>query len=142
MDRWYLKIEMPKETTTYNVTPSGFRVEFTGQFLDKNNYLQYATYVVQQTSTVEFVLKNSEPNVADWRPSESTIYITNGTGTQTIYLAIYKLFAEMLQRYNGGTIWQIKLMEGNTSQNGEFVVRHEVVYGSVSDTSNRLSVNF
>lgn len=142
MDRWYLKIEMPKESVTYNVTPNGFRVEFTGQFLDKNNRLQYATYVVQQTSTVEFVIKNAEPNTADWRPSESTIYITSGTGTQTVYLAIYKLFEVMLQKYNGGTIWQIKLMDGNVSQSGEFVVRHEVVYGSVSDTINRLSVNF
>lgn len=142
MDRWYLKIEMPKESVTYNVTPNGFRVEFTGQFLDKNNRLQYATYVVQQTSTVEFVIKNAEPTTADWRPSESTIYITSGTGTQTVYLAIYKLFEVMLQKYNGGTIWQIKLMDGNVSQSGEFVVRHEVVYGSVSDTSNRLSVNF
>ena len=142
MDRWYLKIEMPKESATYNVTPNGFRVEFTGQFLDKNNRLQYATYIVQQTALVNFVLRNEEPNVADWRPTESTIYITGGTGTQTIYLAIYQLFAEILLKYNAGTIWQIKLMDGNVSQSGEFVVRHEVVYGSVSDTSNRLSVNF
>lgn len=140
MDRWYLKINMPKESVTYNVTPNGFRVEFTGQFLDKNNRLQYATYVVQQTSTVSFVIKNAEPNTADWRPSESTIYIPSGTGTQTVYLAIYDLFASLKQVYSSGTIYQIRLLEGNP--NGEFQTRHEVVYGSVSDTNNRLSVNF
>ena len=140
MDRWYLKINMPKESTTYNVTPSGFRIEFTGLFIDKNNLQQYASYVVEPTSTVSFILRSTEPNAADWSPTESAIYITNGTGTQAVYLGIYNLFAAMKQRYNSGTIWQIRLMEGNPS--GDFQVRHEVVYGSVSDTSSRLSVSF
>lgn len=140
MDRWYLKINMPKESSSYTVTPNSFRIEFTGLFIDKNNRQQYASYVVEPTSTVSFILRNTEPNAADWSPTESSISIQDGTGTQAVYLGIYGLFAAMKQLYNSGTIWQIRLMEGNPG--GDFTVKHEVVYGSVSDTNNRLSVDF
>ena len=141
MDRWYLKIEMPMESAPYTITTNGIRIEFTGLFIDLNNRQQYATYIVEQTATVKFVLKNQEPNARDWGSSD-TIQIAQGTGMQTIYLAIYDLFAKMKEQYTQGTIWRIRVIHGNYTTSGSFEPIHEASYGTPSGGTDALSVTF
>jgi hypothetical protein len=141
MDLWYLKIEMPMESAPYTITTNGIRIEFTGQFIDLNNRQQYATYIVEQTATVKFVLKNQEPDARDWGSSD-TIQIAQGTGMQTMYLAIYDLFAKMKEQYTQGTIWRIRVIHGNYTTSGSFEPIHEASYGAPSGGTDALSVTF
>lgn len=132
MDRWYLKVEMPRQASSpYSLTNLSFRIEFTGQFIDQNNSQRYGVVTVEPTGTVRFVLKSEEPDAMDWGTSQ-TQTVTPGTGTQTVYLAVYNLFAMIKQTYKSGTISQIRLMQGATSQSGGFDVVQEVVYEGLS----------
>lgn len=142
MDRWYLKINMPKESSSYTVTTYGLKIEFLGMFVDLNNRQQYATHIVEQSADVRFVVKNQEPNSMEWGDSDS-IQIASGTGTQTIYLAIYELFAELKKQYKSGTIWRMKFMHGNYSSDGSFTSVREATYGNPTGSgTDALSVSF
>ena len=139
MNRIYIRIAMPKESNrTYSFGHNSFMVEFEGMFLDGYGRTQLISYRVTSNDT-EFVLKNSEPlGNWDWGDSE-TVTVTQGSGVQYCYLAIYDLFENRgaVDTIYGGTIWRISLYFLHGQQ---YFGLPDCVYGSL-DNSSRLNIN-
>lgn len=138
MNRWYLKLEMPRKSSTYSFGNNSFKIEFTGQFMDHRGQVNLIYYAVTSSDT-RFVLKNNEvTDNYDWGTTE-TVTVTGGSGTQTCYLAIYDLFADRggVVTTDGGIVWRIRLFFLNGQQS--FSDEPDVVYGSLD--SNHLTID-
>ena len=138
MNRWYLKLEMPRKSSTYSFGNNSFKIEFTGQFMNNNGQVDLIYYALTSSDT-RFVLKNNEvTNNYDWGTTE-TVTVTAGSGTQTCYLAIYDLFADRnaVVTTKGGIVWRVRLffLNGQSS----FSAEPDVVYGSLDN--NHLTID-
>ena len=133
LNRIYFKITAPKKSSGYYITTSGITLEIDGQFYDpqRGNQVQY--YTLTSTDT-RFVIKNTEPEAADWGTSD-TVYIQPGSGTQTFYLAVYSVFQDIHSQHmtSGGTVWRVIL---DISDQADMYVS----YGGLS-TTDRLSIS-
>lgn len=138
MNRWYLKLEMPRKTSTYSFGNNSFKIEFTGQFMDARGQVNLVYYAVTSSDT-RFVLKNNEVTDSyDWGTTE-TVTVTPGTGQQTCYLAIYDLFDDrggVVTTY-GGIVWRVRLFFLNGQQS--FSPEPDVEYGSLG--SDHLTID-
>lgn len=138
MNRWYLKIAMPKKTSAYSFGNNSFKIELTGQFLDSRGQMQMVYYALTSADT-RFVLKNQEvTDQADWGTTE-TVIVPSGTGPQDCYLAIYDLFANRsgVDVAYGGTVWRVRLFFRNGS---EFSPIPDVEYGSIDSSHLNIAV--
>ena len=140
MNRLYMKINAPKKSYGYIVTPQSITLEMDGQFYDPQRGTQM-TYYVLTSSDTRFVVKNNEVEAADWGQSDTYngqpgIYIEPGEGTQTFYLAIYNLFQDIHSQHmtSGGTVWRIRLGSSQTED-------LEVEYGSLGDDHLNITVS-
>ena len=114
MNRLYMKLEVPRDASrTLTFGYNAVKVEFDGMFRDSRSSVNLIYYRITSTDT-RFVLKNSEPETADWGSSEN-IVITPGTGTQTVYLAVYGVFGNRhsLETIYGGTVWRVLVSIGD-----------------------------
>lgn len=138
MNRWYLKISMPKKTATYSFGNNAFKIEFTGQFRDSQGRMNLVYYALTSSDT-RFVLKNNQvTDNYDWGTTE-TVTVEPGTGTKECYLAMYTVFANRnsVETIYGGTIWRVRLFFLNGQS--DFSSEPDVVYGSLD--SNHLNIN-
>ena len=139
MNRWYLKISMPRKSAPYSFGNNSFKIEFTGQFRDSQNRLNVIYYALTSSDT-RFVLKNNQvTDNYDWGTTE-TVTIAAGSYSQECYLAMYNVFANRngVETIYGGTIWRVRLFFLNGQS--EFSSEPDVVYGGL-DTSTRLNIN-
>lgn len=139
MNRWYLKIAMPKKTASYAFGNNAFKIEFTGQFMNSRGQLVLAYYALTSSDT-RFVLKNNEvTDNYDWGTTE-TVAIAPGSGTQDCYLAIYDVFANRggVETVYGGIIWRIRLFFLNGQQ--DFSPIPDVEYGSLDSSHLNIEV--
>lgn len=140
MNRLYLKIAMPRKSSTYGVNESMFKIEVAGYIKDYRGSMNMGYYSITSQDT-KFVTRASEVTSGyDWSPTES-ITITSGTGTQDVFLAIYDFFGNHggVNAVYGGQIWQIALYFKNGQS--EFSSAPDVVYGGF-DERERLNINF
>ena len=138
MNRWYLKISMPRKSSPYTVANNAFKVEFTGQFRDSRGQMQLVYYTLTSDIT-DFVLRANEVTDSyNWRPTE-TVTIAAGSGAQEVYLAIYNLFANRsgVDVIYGGTVWRVRLWYLNGQST--FSPEPDVEYGSIDN--NHLNIN-
>lgn len=140
MNRLYMKINAPRKSNGYVVTPQNITLEMDGQFYDPQRGMQM-TYYVLTSSDTRFVVKNNEVEAADWGQSDTYngqpgIYIEPGEGTQTFYLAIYNLFQDIHSQHmtSGGTVWRIRLGISSTED-------LDVEYGSLGDDHLNITVS-
>lgn len=139
MNRLYIRIAMPKDSSrTYSFGYNSFMVEFEGMFRDRNGRVNLISYQVTSNDT-DFVLRNSEP-LGSWNwGSSEVVTVTQGTGVQYCYLAIYDLFENRgaVDTIYGGTIWRISLYYLHGQQ---YFGLPDCVYGGL-DESTRLNIN-
>lgn len=145
MNRWYLKLEMPRKSSTYTFGRESFKIEFAGQFLNSRGQINLVYYTITSNSNptkTRFVLKNNEVTTQwDWGTTENVI-VTPGTGSQTCYLAILdNLFANAggVEVIYGGTVWRIRLFFLNGQS--EFSPEPDVEYGSLGDNHLNITVD-
>lgn len=131
MNRIYFKIAAPKKSSGYYITTYGITLEIDGQFYDPQRGMQLQYYTLTSNDT-RFVIKNTEPEAADWGSSD-TVYIEPGTGTQVFYLAVYSVFQNIHAQHmtSGGTVWRMIL---DISEEADMYV----TYGSLG--SDRLNI--
>ncbi len=138
MNRWYLKLEIPRKSSTYGFGNNAFKIEFAGQFRNSRGQIELIYYTLESSDT-RFVLKNNEVTDSyDWGTTESVV-VTAGSGAQTCYLAIYDVFANRnaVETIYGGTIWRVRLWFKGAQSN--FNDEPDVVYGSLGD--DHLNIN-
>lgn len=139
MNRWYLKLEIPRKTSTYGFGNNAFKIEFAGEFRNSRGQMELVYYTLVSNDT-RFVLKNNEvTDNYDWGTSE-TVVVTSGSGTQTCYLAIYDVFANRnsVETIYGGTIWRVRLwFKGAQS---DFNDEPDVEYGGLGSSHLNISV--
>ena len=134
-NRIYFELEVPRDASrTLTFAYNAVKIELDGQFLDSSSRVNLIYYTITSADNgTRFVLKNSEPGTADWGTSEN-ITITPGTGTQTVYLAVYGVFANRhsMETIYGGTVWRVLVSIGDRDD-------WYCEYGGL-DSSDRLSI--
>lgn len=139
MNRWYLKIVLPKNSSGYSVNNSMFKIEFVGEFNNGSGVRQRVYYPVVSTDT-RFVLKNNEvTNNYDWGSTE-TVSVPANTNKEC-YLAIYTVFANRhsVDTTHGGTVWCVNMYLKKSGQQ-EFPVEPDVVYGDAGGGTGKLNI--